>query len=239
MKIPKIHGFIERRILVNYTADPTVVSKLLPAPFKPKLYKGKAIVGICLIRLKSIKPKGFPNFIGVSSENAAHRFAVEWIDESGQICEGVYIPRRDTNLYLNTLVGGRLFPGKHHFANFNIRECHANYHLDALSSDQNQIQIDARSTSEFPISSIFDNIEEVSQFFEKGSIGYSPNGRSFDGLKLNTYNWEISPLEVQNIKSTYFDDKSRFPEGSIQFDHAVLMLNIEHEWQSMKSISCL
>ncbi|MGX1754620.1 DUF2071 domain-containing protein [Sphingobacterium sp. NPDC055346] len=239
MNIPKIHGFIERRILVNYTADPTVVSGILPAPFTPKLYKGKAIVGICLIRLKSIKPKGFPKLFGVSSENAAHRFAVEWTDESGQICEGVYIPRRDTSLYLNTLVGGRFFPGKHNFANFNIRESNANYHLDALSSDQNHIQIDARRTSEFPLGSIFDNIEEVSQFFEKGSIGYSPNGKSFDGLKLNTYNWEISPLEVQNIKSTYFDDKNRFPEGSIQFDHAVIMLNIEHDWQSMKSISCL
>ena len=63
MKIPKMHGFIERRMLVNYTADPTTLSKLLPAPFRPKLYKEKAIVGICLIRLKSIKPKGFPNFI--------------------------------------------------------------------------------------------------------------------------------------------------------------------------------
>ncbi len=239
MKIPKIHGVIERRILANYTADPEVLSKILPAPFRPKLFKGKAIVGICLIRLKSIKPKGFPNFIGVSSENAAHRVAVEWTDESGQICEGVYIPRRDTNLYINTLVGGKVFPGKHHFAQFNIHESNGNYHLDARSSDQNHIQIDARSASELTSESIFDNLQEVSQFFEKGSIGYSPNGKSFDGLKLNTYNWEVSPLEVLNIKSTYFDDKNRFPEGSIQFDHAVLMLNIEHEWQSLKSISCL
>lgn len=61
MKIPTIHGFIERRMLINYIAAPQVVEKILPKPFRPKLYGGKAIVGICLIRLKEIKPKGLPN----------------------------------------------------------------------------------------------------------------------------------------------------------------------------------
>ena len=81
----------------------------MPAPFRPKIYKGKAIVGICLIRLKDVKPKGLLNLIGVNSENGAHRIAVEW-DENGEVKEGVYIPRRDISLLLNTLFGGRFFP---------------------------------------------------------------------------------------------------------------------------------
>src|SRR3954471_4682509 len=102
MIVPTIHGYIDRRILVNFTADPDVVNKIIPAPFKPKLYKESAIVGICLIRLKNIKPKGFPGFLGISSENGAHRIAVEW-EEDGETREGVYIPRRDTSLRLNAL----------------------------------------------------------------------------------------------------------------------------------------
>lgn len=77
MKIPVIHGYIDRRILINYTADADVVQKIIPPPFRPQLYKGKAIVGICLIRLKHIKIKGLPNFLGMQSENGAHRIAVE------------------------------------------------------------------------------------------------------------------------------------------------------------------
>ena len=90
MKIPTIHGYIDRRVLINFTADPKSVEKIIPFPFRPKLYKEKAIVGICLIRLKSIKPKGFPDFIGVNSENGAHRIAIEW-DENGEVKSGVYI----------------------------------------------------------------------------------------------------------------------------------------------------
>lgn len=77
MKIPTIHGVIERRMLINFTVEPQYIETILPKPFRPKLYKGKAIAGISLIRLKDIKPKGLPNFIGVNSENAAHRIAVE------------------------------------------------------------------------------------------------------------------------------------------------------------------
>ena len=238
MKIPTIHGIIERRMLINFCVEPHYIEKILPQPFRPKLYKGKAIAGICLIRLKDIKPKGLPDFVGVNSENAAHRIAVEW-EENGVTKEGVYIPRRDTSLKLNALVGGRVFPGKHYFAKFNVTEENDNYHLDFTSSDDTRIEIDAIKSTEFNSNSIFETLEEVSKFFENGSVGYSPNGNNFEGLKLETYNWEVEPLEVSHVKSSFFEDETIFPKGSVQFDNAILMTNIEHEWKSLEKIKCL
>lgn len=234
MKIPKIHGFIDRRILINFTADPEAVQKIIPSAFRPKIYKGKAIVGICLIRLKHIKPKGFPDFLGVSSENGAHRIAVEW-DEDGTVKEGVYIPRRDTSLRLNTLVGGRIFPGKHYLAKFNVRETGSDYHIDFLSSDQTTISVDAKEVTVFDKNSIFETLENASLFFEKGDTGYSPNKDKFDGLRLQTYRWEVRPMEVSEVHSSFFEDLSAFPEGSIHFDNALLMTAIEHEWQNISN----
>jgi len=231
MKIPTIHGYIDRRILINFTADPKAVEKIIPFPFRPKLYKGKAIVGICLIRLKNIKPKGFPDFIGVNSENGAHRIAVEW-DENGETKSGVYIPRRDTSLKLNALVGGRIFPGKHYYAKFNVQEDKGNYHIDFKSSDDTEILIDAIETKSFNNNSIFENLNNASDFFESGDLGYSPNKGKFDGLRLKVYKWEVQPLDVQNVKSTFFENEEFFPKGSVTFDNALLMTNIEHEWKS-------
>ncbi|TCC86994.1 hypothetical protein EZ428_22585 [Pedobacter frigiditerrae] len=232
MKIPTIHGFIDRRILINFTVDPDIIQKIIPAPFRPKIYTGKAIVGICLIRLKDIKPKGLPNFIGISSENGAHRIAVEW-DENTQIKEGVYIPRRDTSLKLNSIIGGKIFPGKHYLAKFNVVEENNNYHIDFISSDNTKINIDAVETNDFDSNSIFETLENVSDFFEKGSVGYSPNGKKFDGLKLNAYKWKIRPLNVSNVQSSFFEDQAIFPKGAVKFDNALLMTKIEHEWKSV------
>src|SRR5262245_39730354 len=101
MRLPHIRGVIDRRILVNYHVDPNVVARQLPAPFRPKVIHGYGMVGICLIRLRRIRPAGLPAWMGMSSENAAHRVAVEW-DEGGAIREGVYVRRRDTSSRLNS-----------------------------------------------------------------------------------------------------------------------------------------
>ena len=232
MKLPAIHGYIERRILINFTADPEVVKNIIPEPFRPKIYKGKAIVGVCLIRLKNIKPKGFPDLVGIGSENAAHRIAVDW-DDNGEQREGVYIPRRDTSSKLNAIAGGRIFPGKHHHTKFHVTEGGGNYHVDFTSSDYNSISLDAKEAISFDRRSIFETIENASAFFKNGCIGYSPNGNNYEGLELRTYDWKVKPLQVANIHSSFFENKAIFPEGSISFDNALLMTNIEHEWRSI------
>lgn len=237
MKIPTILGLIDRRILINYTVDPAIIAKLIPKPFRPKIYKGKAIIGICLIRLKHIRPKGFPAFIGLSSENGAHRIAVEW-DENGEIKEGVYIPRRDSSSLFNNIVGGRVFPGKHFLAKFEVKESDGNYHVSFKSSDDTSISIEAKTTQNFNTNSIFQNLENASAFFENGSVGYSPNGHKFDGMLLKTNNWKVQPLDVKSVNSSFFDTIENFPKGSVQFDNALLMTNIEHEWSSVEDKCC-
>ena len=121
MRIPIMRGTIDRRILVNYRVDPNVLSPILPNPFRPQIVNGYGIAGICLIRLKNIRPQLLPAFAGIGSENAAHRIAVEW-EQSDEGHVGVDVPRRDTSSRLNTLAGGRFFPGVHHHARFHSEE---------------------------------------------------------------------------------------------------------------------
>ena len=140
MQLPKVHGVIGRRLLVNFRAEPRVIQRLLPSPFRPKVYAGYAVAGICLIRLENIRPKRFPRLFGLSSENAAHRIAVLWDDEEGSH-EGVYIPRRDTGSLMNHLVGGRLFPGEHQRATFRVEDTGDRIALGMTSSD-GRVQVD-------------------------------------------------------------------------------------------------
>ncbi len=226
-----MQGIIDRRILVNFQVDPDAVRKILPAPFRPKLYKNTAIAGICLIRLTHMKARGLPFLPGFTSENGAHRIAVEW-EEAGETRQGVYIPRRDTSLWLNTLVGGRLFPGKHFRAKFNVQETGDNYHIEFLSADGTGISIDARRSLDFDPRSIFGTLQNASDFFQAGELGYSPNRKTLEGLRLKTRAWHVQPMEVTNVRSSFFEDVAVFPPGSARFDNALLMRNIEHEWQA-------
>ena len=238
MRLPVIQGKIARRILANYRADPAVVQRLLPASFRPKLHRGHAIVGVCLIRLVQIRPAWLPSAFGMASENAAHRIAVQWTDDAAER-EGVFIPRRDTGSRLNQLAGGRVFPGEHHAAQFTVTDEAGRIRFAMRSRDGAvEVKLAGRETDALPPGSCFGSLAEASAFFEGGSLGYSVTrgGRRLDGLALRTREWRVSALEVEEIRSSYFADAARFPAGSIQFDHALLMRNIPHEWHQMEDL---
>lgn len=238
MRIPVIRGTIERRLLVNFRVDPERLAAVLPEPFRPLTVDGAGIAGICLIRLARLRPRLAPLPWGLRSENAAHRIAVEW-DEAGNVRRGVFIPRRDTNSWLNVAAGGRLFPGVHHHAAFRVVESAGHYSV-AINSDDGQVRVavDGAVTEDWPADSVFGSLAEASDFFEQGSLGYSPHGASgtFDGLTLETFDWQVFPLAVTRVESSYFFDRDRFPRGSVEFDNALLMRDVRHAWHAAPAL---
>jgi len=235
LTLPTMHGLIDRRMLVHFRVKPEQITPMLPSFFRPKLVKGWAMAGICLIRLKDIRPKGLGTAFGVSSENAAHRIAVEW-DAHGKTREGVFIPRRDTSSTLQSLVSGRIFPGIHHPADFVVDESGADYRLEMKSRDDaTLVRLHARRAKALPATSLFNSLGEASDFFARGSAGYSATERTncCDGLELVTTGWQVEPLDVVTVESSFFDDRAAFPTGTVKFDCALLMRNIKHEWRSL------
>lgn len=113
--------------------DAAVLARLLPPPFRPQLVDGMGVAGSCLIRLAQLRPRFAPSFVGLTSENAAHRVA-----SSG------------------------------------TQEARAQHSLT----------------------------------------------------------WQVTPLAVQYVQSSFFSDPARFPPGALAFDCALLMRNIAHEWHA-------
>jgi hypothetical protein len=233
MRLPVIHGLIRRRLLVNFRVDAAVMSRFLPHPFRPKLHRGCAIAGICLIRLEEVRPGWLPRPFGISSENAAHRIAVLWDDPSGEPREGVFIPRRDTGSWLNHFAGGRIFPGEHHLADFDVTDDSSHVAMSIRSRDGCMaVQLGAHENDLFPESSCFASLAESSAYFESGSIGYSVTRDCcrLDGIRLQTDGWQVRPLAVDHVESSFFGNESAFPAGSVTFDHALIMRDLTHQW---------
>jgi uncharacterized protein YqjF (DUF2071 family) len=238
MRLPTIQGTIRRRVLANFRVDPEVMQRQLPSRFTPKLHNGFAVAGICMIGLDHIRPKLMPEVVGIRSENAAHRVAVLW-EEGGSIREGVFISRRDTDSQLNVLLGGRMFPGEHYLSSFSIEESDAAVSIKMKSADDAvTVEIQGNIAKEIPSTSIFSSLTEVSSFFEGGSLGYSVTHDQdrLDGLRLKTKEWRVEPLGITKVYSSYFLDETKFPKNTIEFDNALIMRNVAHEWQTVDDL---
>jgi hypothetical protein len=240
MRLPALDGVIDRRLLVNYRVDPEVAARWVPAPFRPQLVNGFAVAGICLIRLVELRPAGAPRWVGLTSENAAHRIAVEWSTETG-IRTGVFIPRRDSNATANVAFGGRIYPGSHERAAFQVHGNHDGGLRVAFRSRDGSANVDVTVSPgfDFTRSRLFPDLASASEFFRNGSVGYSATrtaGR-FDGLELDTNAWSVEPVSVSAAQSSVFSDFSTFPAGTAELDNALLMRRVPVVWKPLPTLS--
>jgi hypothetical protein len=239
MRLPTLASTVERRLLINYRVDPAAAARLLPAPLRPQLVNGFAVAGICLIRLGNVRPAWAPKPLGLRSENAAHRIAVEWDGPDG-LQHGVYIPRRDTASPLNAWAGGRIFPGEHHTADFQVRENADELHVAYTTRDRTtHVEIDVELDDALHDSHLFSTLEQASAFFRTGATGYSATaaGDHLDGMRLQTERWQVSPCRVRHTTSTFFEDAVNFPPGTATFDCALLMRDLPAHWHSLPPLS--
>jgi hypothetical protein len=193
-------------------------------------------VGICFLRLAEVHPRGTPDRFGLRSESAAHRIAVER-DTSDGIEPSVYVVRRVPSSRLATLAGGRLFPGVHSHAQFDVTETPDDLEISFSTSDrQHDAAVTAQLTESLQ-SDLFPDIPSVASFFRCASIGWSPRRSPgpLDGVELVSEHWPMTPARVRSARSSYFDNTDLFPIGSIALDSAVVMRDIPVSWRAVPS----
>ncbi len=228
---------IERRLLVNYRIDPEVVARRLPAPFRPQVVSGMAVGGVCFIRLGSLRPRHIPSGMGMTTENVAHRFAVEWDDDEGTQV-GVFVPRRDTNSRVTALAGDRVFPGVHRIARFEVGEKGSDLHIEVESRDGTLgLSVTAHESTTMA-GELFRSVESAIDFFRRGTLGYSSSGSSccLSGVRLQSQSWEAQPVSIDHMTSSLFDDKEAFPRGSCTLDSGLVMRNLPARWISQGAL---
>ncbi|MFD0273675.1 DUF2071 domain-containing protein [Kitasatospora sp. NPDC127111] len=236
---PQLASVIERRLLVNYRVDPDAIARLLPGPLRPQLVRGHAVAGICLLRLGAVRPAWAPRALGLRSENAAHRIAVEWDGPDG-VETGVYIPRRDTSSPVNAWAGGRVFPGEYGRADFAVHETADRLQVAFASRDGDaRVDVTVDLADELRGSGLFADLAEGSRFFRGGAKGYSATGAGdqLDGMELRTDAWRVEAGRIRSAASSFFDDPDRFPPGSATLDCALVMRNVPVDWRPLPAMA--
>lgn len=194
-----------------------------------------------MIRFREIRPQLLPAWVGMSSENSAYRVSVEW-DQDGERHEGVFIPRRATNSWVNKNLGGTVFPGVFERSRFLCVHDGSRYSDRAFrTSGETEVSFSGRVVATLPDESVFSSLAEASDFFLSGSTGYSATRKDgqFHGMNLEAKNWKVEPMIIEEAFSDFFSDHERFPEGSVEPDCALLMREIVHEWKSKPDLFVL
>lgn len=81
-------------------------------------------------------------------------------------------------------------------------------------------------------------VGSASRFFECAPLGYAatPTQGLFDGIKLETEGWQLSPLRLDEVHLSFFDDPGRFPAGAAVPDSAFLMGGLATTWHPQPAL---
>jgi hypothetical protein len=107
-----------------------------------------------------------------------------------------------------------------------------------LGTDGTSIDVVGTDAEMLPATSAFRSVAETSSFFEAGSLGYSP-GRDdtrIEGFHLETERWRVRPFSVASLRTSFYEDPARFSPGAVQFDHALVMRELDARWRAVPDL---
>jgi hypothetical protein len=137
------------------------------------------------------------------------------------------------------LLGGRLFPGVHHAAEFAVIEKEHAIDMQVRTNDgAADISLSANWPAQWAPTGAFQHFDEASDFFRQGDCGFSCSihGDKLEGMRLRTLTWKFEPIKVTRQHSAFYSNSKRFPKGSVEFDCAFIMRSVPHEWHELSDI---
>jgi hypothetical protein len=108
----------------------------------------------------------------------------------------------------------------------------------ASNDRSTEVDVEVQVSDRLPRSELFADVLAASQFFERGSVGYSATSdpTRFDGLELRTSAWSVTPVKVLHARSSFLEDESLVPTGTAALDCALLMRCVPVRWFAQPSL---
>jgi uncharacterized protein DUF2071 len=209
-------GAIERCWLFAYQTPAEEARALVPRELELVTRDDCAFWSIVVCRLRAMRPKGLPAFLGVSYWHVAYRFYVRFQPVSGPPVEGLYFLRSDCDSRLMAWMGNRLTDFNFHPASIAVSEQAPLLHITIQSPDcPAEVALDRAKPPRISAHSLFSSLEEAAAFLKYKPFGISitPSGRAnVVAIRRDEAAWKSRLVHVVSADWRFFEGKAVRPE---------------------------
>lgn len=225
-----VEAFFEYSVVLTYAVEPDKIADLLPKHLALQIHNGNAFIAVAMVKTKTLRPKGFPDFLGNNFFLIGYRLFVEYINTKGKRLRGLYILKSETNKTKMEWLGN--FFTHYNYSTTDIEEKSYNGEYK-ISSTKSGLKINVKhdSTNEaLPINSPFLNLAEARRY-----AGPLPFTFSFNNIKNEMTiiegvrtNWQPKPLQVLQHECDFIN---KLHIGEIKLANAFLITNVPYYWK--------
>lgn len=230
-----VEAYFESSLVLTYSVPKEQLQHLLPPCVEPDTFNSKwAFIAVAMVQTKSLRPKGFPAFLGNDFFLIGYRIFVRYVNTAGKRLRGLYILKSETNKKkMETL--GNLFT-HYKYSTTDISQTIDNETLRIHSENSGFsicLEITGTKTIPLPEFSPFADWKEARKF--AGPLPFTFTFNESDNTVLIIEgvreNWDPHPVKVIDQHFSFID---KLNLNNVQLANAFIIRNIPYYWKKGK-----
>jgi uncharacterized protein YqjF (DUF2071 family) len=217
-----MRGLLAHCWLFIYQTPAEAVAHLLPVPLKPVTHRGFAFWNIVVSQIRHMRPRGVPDYLGITYWHTAYRLYVRFHPASGEPIEGLYFLRSDCDSSLITLAGNLLTDFRFHQAAIDVREGATTVTIQVESpAAPAYAALRPEVPTERPSYSAFSSLEQAAAFlkYKPASITITHDGMAnVMHIDRDEAAWRSKLVHIESASWDFLKGRPVLPEICYQVD---------------------
>jgi hypothetical protein len=226
-----VNAYFESSLVFTFAIPKNELLHLIPPCVELDTFEDKwAFVAVAMVETKSLRPKGFPEFMGNNFFLIGYRIFVRYKTPEGKRLRGLFILKSETNKKKMEYLGN-IFT-HYNYTTTDIQNS-INQEFKTIKSVKSNFEVSLNSEKtevELPNNSVFSNWKEARRFAGPLPFTFTFNAEKNQVLIIEgiRQNWKPKPVEVTNY---HFDFIDSFGFSEANLANAFIVENIAYSWK--------
>lgn len=231
-----VEAFFERSLVLTFAIPKEQIEHLIPECLMLDTFSDEwAFIAVAMVQTKSLRPKGFPEFMGNDFFLIGYRVFVRYRNNAGKRLRGLYILKSETDKKKMKFLGN-IFT-HYNYTTTDIHQKKQNGTTEIISNKSGfhiKIENKENETIPMPNDSPFTNWKEARRFAGPlpFTFTYDSGNKKILIIEGVRENWQPAPVSVIYYNFSFLNKMNL---SGIKLANAFIIKNIPYHWKKGKT----
>lgn len=231
-----VEAFFESSTVLTFAIPKEELKKLIPESLELDTFGDYGFIAVAMVQTKSLRPKGFPKFLGNDFFLIGYRIFVKYHTSAGKRLRGLYIIKSETDKKKMEFFGN-IFT-HYHYTTTDI-STFIESENKIIKSEKSGFKIVIGKEQEnipLPENSIFKDWKEARRFAGPLPFTFTYNSQKKEMLIIEgvRQNWDPKPLQILDYQFRFLEE---FNFSKAVLANSFIINNIPYSWKKGKKDS--
>lgn len=230
-----VEAFFETSLVLTFAVPKAALMPLIPECLRLDTFDDRwAFIAVAMVQTKSLRPKGFPEWLGNDFFLIGYRVFVQYHNQAGKRLRGLYILKSETDQKKMEVLGNTFT--HYNYTTTDIQQIHKNRQTEIKSMRSDFcIRVETGNADvALPEHSPFADWKEARRFAGPlpFTFTYDPQRKQVLIIEGVRQNWKPSPVQVIDYHLSFLNSL-RLPE--VVLANAFMIKDIPYYWKKGKT----